>query len=83
MCGGRPLSGFEFLSVRQLSLLPINQLLKPRVGRLFTLLLTYLRPLTNRVPCLANDTPGTLVNHWTSTKGAKGTIVVVLVASGF
>ena len=28
---------------------------------------------------MTNDTPGTLVNQWTSTKGAKGTTVVVLV----
>ena len=27
---------------------------------------------------MTNDTPGTLVNLWTSTKGAKGTTVVVL-----
>ena len=27
----------------------------------------------------ANDTPGTLVNQWTSTKGTKGTTVVVAV----
>ena len=27
----------------------------------------------------ANDTPGTLVNPWASTKGAKGTTVVVAV----
>ena len=26
----------------------------------------------------ANDTPGTLVNPWASTKGTKGTTVVVL-----
>ena len=37
----------------------------------------------NRVPWWANDTPGTLDNHWTSTKGAKGSVVVVLVPSGF
>ncbi len=28
---------------------------------------------------MANDTPGTLVNQWTSTKGTKGTTVVVAV----
>ena len=28
---------------------------------------------------MTNDTPGTLVNQWTSTKVAKGTTVVVLV----
>ena len=28
---------------------------------------------------MTNDTPGTLVNQWTSTKEAKGTTVVVLV----
>ena len=31
---------------------------------------------------MANDTPGTLVNQWTSTKGAKGTTVVVLMVVG-
>ena len=31
---------------------------------------------------MTNDTPGTLVNHWTSTKGAKGTTVVVLMVVG-
>jgi hypothetical protein len=36
-------------------------------------------PLANRVPWRANDTPGTLVNPWASTKGAKGTTVVVAV----
>ena len=30
----------------------------------------------------ANDTPGTLVNQWTSTKGTKGTTVVVLMVVG-
>ena len=28
---------------------------------------------------MTNDTPGTLVNQWTSTKGTKGTTVVVIV----
>ena len=28
---------------------------------------------------MTNEAPGTLVNQWTSTKGAKGTTVVVLV----
>ena len=28
---------------------------------------------------MTNDTPGTLVNQWTSTKGTKGTTVVVAV----
>ena len=28
---------------------------------------------------MTNDTPGTLVNQWTSTKGAKGTTVVAVV----
>jgi hypothetical protein len=37
----------------------------------------------NRVPWWANDTPGTLDNHWTSTKGAKGSVVVVLVDLAF
>ena len=27
---------------------------------------------------MTNDTPGTLVNPWTSTKGAKGATVVAL-----
>jgi len=27
---------------------------------------------------MTKEAPGTLVNHWTSTKGAKGTTVVVL-----
>ena len=36
-------------------------------------------PQTNRVPWQTNDTPGTLVNPWTSTKGTKGTTVVVVV----
>ena len=31
---------------------------------------------------MTNDTPGTLVNQWTSTKGAKGTTVVVLMVVG-
>ena len=31
---------------------------------------------------MANDTPGTLVNQWTSTKGAKGTTIVVLMVIG-
>ena len=31
---------------------------------------------------MTNDTPGTLANHWTSTKGAKGTTVVVLMVVG-
>ena len=35
--------------------------------------------MTNRVPWQTNDTPGTLVNQWTLTKGAKGTTVVVAV----
>ena len=30
---------------------------------------------------MTNDTPGTLVNPWTSTKGAKGATVVVVVVS--
>ena len=37
--------------------------------------------MTNRVPWQTNDTPGTLVNQWTSTKGAKGTVVVAVVLS--
>ena len=41
--------------------------------------MTYLR-LFNRVPCLTNDTPGSLANHWTSTKGAKGAVVVLVVS---
>ncbi len=31
---------------------------------------------------MTNDTPGTLVNQWTSTKGTKGTTVVVLMVVG-
>ena len=31
---------------------------------------------------MTNDTPGTLVNLWTSTKGTKGTTVVVLMVVG-
>ena len=31
---------------------------------------------------MTNDIPGTLVNQWTSTKGAKGTTVVVLMVVG-
>ena len=31
---------------------------------------------------MTNDTPGTLVNPWTSTKGAKGATVVVVVVVG-
>jgi hypothetical protein len=31
---------------------------------------------------MTNDTPGTVVNQWTSTKGAKGTTVVVLMVVG-
>ena len=31
---------------------------------------------------MTNDTHGTLVNQWTSTKGAKGTTVVVLMVVG-
>ena len=34
--------------------------------------------MKNRVPWQTNDTPGTLVNLWTSTKGAKGTTVAVV-----
>ena len=34
--------------------------------------------MTNRVPWTTKEAPGTLVNQWTSTKGAKGTTVVVL-----
>jgi hypothetical protein len=35
------------------------------------------------VPWTTKDTPGTLANLWTSTRGTKGTIVVVIVASVF
>ena len=31
---------------------------------------------------MTNDTPGTLANLWTSTKGAKGTTVAVLMVVG-
>jgi hypothetical protein len=34
--------------------------------------------MTNRVPWTTKEAPGTLVNPWASTKGAKGTTVVVL-----
>ena len=37
--------------------------------------------MTNRVPWTTKEAPGTLVNQWTSTKGTKGTTVVVVVAS--
>ena len=35
--------------------------------------------MTNRVPWQTKETPGTLANLRTSTKGAKGTTVVVLI----
>ena len=38
--------------------------------------------LTNRVPWMTKEAPGTLVNQWTSTKGTKGTTVVVLMVVG-
>jgi hypothetical protein len=38
--------------------------------------------LTNRVSKTTKEAPGTLANHWTSTKGAKGTTVVVLMVVG-
>ena len=31
---------------------------------------------------MTNEAPGTLANQWTSTKGAKGTTVVVLMVVG-
>jgi hypothetical protein len=31
---------------------------------------------------MTKEAPGTLVNHWTSTTGAEGTIVVVVVVVG-
>jgi len=34
--------------------------------------------MTNRVPWTTKEAPGTLVNPWASTKGSKGTTVVVL-----
>ena len=38
--------------------------------------------MTNRVPWTTKEAPGTLVNHWTSTKGTKGTTVIVLMVVG-
>ena len=37
--------------------------------------------MTNRVTWWANEGPGALVNPWTSTKRAKGSVVVAVVLS--
>ena len=40
--------------------------------------MTYLGPLTNRVPWTTKDTPGTLANLWLQQKGLKGRLLLLL-----